>query len=60
MKELIVIIGTVMLGAVVFEMMVGEGEDTLRGVSEQAMRKTVETYNEYMLEREAEIGRAHV
>ena len=54
MKELIVIIGTVMLGAVVFEMMAGEGEDTLRGVSEQAMRKTVETYNEYMLEREAD------
>ena len=54
MKELIVIIGTVILGVAVFEMMAGEGEDTLRGVSEQAMRRTVETYNEYMLEREAD------
>lgn len=46
MKNLIVIIGTVILGAYIFNMMVGDGDDTLKGVSQKAMRRTIALYSE--------------
>ncbi|MCI8347892.1 MAG: hypothetical protein HFE74_00445 [Firmicutes bacterium] len=45
MKNLIIITGTLMLGVFIFNMIAGDGEDTLKGVSEKAMRKTIELYN---------------
>ncbi len=46
MKNLVVIIGTVLLGAAVFNMMVGDGENSLKNVSKKAMMETIEFYNE--------------
>ena len=39
MKNLIVIIGTVMLGVAIFNMMVGSSDDSLRSVSRNIMIK---------------------
>ena len=39
MKELVVIIGTVILGAYIFNMMTGDDEDSLRNISGQIMEK---------------------
>lgn len=44
MKQLIVLIGTIILGCIIFELMVGDGSDSLRAVSAEVMRKTVEAY----------------
>lgn len=46
MKNLIVIIGTVLLGVIIFNMMVGSDENSLRNVSRKAMVNTIEFYNE--------------
>lgn len=46
MKNLVIIMGTVILGAYVFNMMVGNESNTLKSVSEKAMRKTIELYND--------------
>lgn len=45
MKNLIIIIGTVILGALIFNMIAGDGDDSLKSVSKDVMRKTVEIYN---------------
>ena len=46
MKNLIIIIGTVLLGAVIFNMMVGDDPGSLKNVSKGVMMETIETYNE--------------
>ena len=46
MKNLIVVIGTMLLGVIIFNMMVGDGQDSLRSVSRNAMIDTIEFYNE--------------
>ena len=44
MKQLIIIMGTILLGCIIFDMMTGGQEDSLRSVSAEAMRRTVEAY----------------
>jgi len=44
MKQLIVLVGMVLLGCVIFDLMVGPGEESLRAASAEAMRKTMEAY----------------
>lgn len=44
MKNLIIIIGTAILGALIFNMMVGDGDDSLKGISREIMMKTIELY----------------
>ena len=44
MKQLVVLIGCILLGALIFEMMVGDSPDSLKSVSGRAMRKTMEAY----------------
>lgn len=44
MKQLIIIIGTILLGCIIFDMMTGSQETSLRSVSAQIMQKTVEAY----------------
>ncbi len=46
MKELIVIIGMVILGTVIFNMMVGDEPSSLKSVSKNIMIETIEIYNE--------------
>ena len=41
MKELVVIIGTVILGAYIFNKMTGDDEDSLRNISGQIMERTL-------------------
>jgi len=45
MKELIVIIGSVLLGCLLFDMIAGDG-DSLRSAAGQQMEKMVEWYRE--------------
>ena len=47
MKELIVIIGSVLLGCVIFDMIAGDG-DSLRTVSGRKMEALIEWYGEEM------------
>ncbi len=44
MKQLIIIMGTILLGCIIFEMMAGGQPGSLRFVSAEAMRRTVEAY----------------
>ena len=46
MKNLIIIIGTVLLGVVIFNMMVGDDENSLKNVSKNIMMETIVFYNE--------------
>ena len=46
MKQLVVIIGTIMLGIVIFNMMVGNDENSIKSVSQYVMEKTIDYYNE--------------
>ena len=46
MKQLVIIIGTIMLGIVVFNMMVGNDENSIKSVSRYVMEKTIDYYNE--------------
>lgn len=46
MKNLIIIIGTIMLGTFIFNMMVGNGEDSLKNVSRKLMIKNIEMYSD--------------
>jgi len=45
MKNLVIIIGTIMLGVYIFNMMLGDEEDSLKSVSKKAMNYTLEIYN---------------
>ena len=45
MKNLVIIIGTIMLGIYVFNAMIGDDDTSLKSVSEKVMRKTVEIYS---------------
>lgn len=40
MKNLIIIMGTILLGCIIFELMVGDNAETLRSVSAAIMRQT--------------------
>ena len=44
MKNLIIIMGTIVLGVFIFNMMVGDGENSLKNISRDVMMKTVENY----------------
>ncbi len=44
MKQLIIIVGTIILGCIVFDMMAGPQDTSLRQVSGEAMRRTMEAY----------------
>ena len=44
MKQLLVLIGCILLGALIFEMMAGDSPDSLKLVSGRAMLKTMEVY----------------
>ena len=44
MKQLIIIIGTVILGCTIFGMMVGDSPDNLKNVSLNMMEKAMEEY----------------
>lgn len=44
MKNLIIIIGTILLGCIIFDMMVGDHDGSLRAVSAEVMRRTAEAY----------------
>lgn len=46
MKNLIIIIGTIMLGVFIFNMMVGEDDSSLKSISKKAMEHTLEIYND--------------
>ena len=46
MKNLVIIIGTIILGVFVFNMMTGEEETSLKSVSENIMRQTIERYGQ--------------
>jgi len=44
MKQLVIIIGTALLGCIIFEMMAGDGPDSLKTVSAAAMEKALAIY----------------
>lgn len=44
MKNLIIIMGTILLGCVIFDLMVGDHDGSLRSVSAELMRQTAEAY----------------
>ena len=44
MKQLIVIIGTALLGCIIFEMMAGDDPDSLKSVSAMAMERALLAY----------------
>lgn len=46
MKNLIIIIGTILLGVFIFNMMVGNNEDSLKNISREIMLKTIDYYRE--------------
>ena len=50
MKNLIVIIGTLMLGILIFNMLVGNHPQSLKNISKEMMLKTIETYNSFEIE----------
>lgn len=45
MKNLIIIIGTIILGTFIFNMIAGSGEDSLKNVSRRVMMKNIEMYS---------------
>lgn len=44
MKQLIIIIGTIMLGCLIFDMIAGDSPGSLKNVSLRVMERTVEEY----------------
>ena len=44
MKQLVVIIGTIILGCLIFNMMAGDSPDSLRNVSLDVMERAMEVY----------------
>ncbi|MBR5517027.1 MAG: hypothetical protein IKU53_03550 [Firmicutes bacterium] len=46
MKQIIVIIGTILLGILIFNMMVGSGDNSLRSISRDIMEQTIDHYRE--------------
>lgn len=46
MKDLIVIIGTIMLGVFIFNMMVGSDENSLKNISRDVMSETVKAFEQ--------------
>jgi len=46
MKNLIIIIGTILLGTIIFNMMVGDSDSSLKTISKRIMMETIEFYDE--------------
>ncbi len=46
MKQLVIIIGTVILGALIFQMMVGDGPDTVKSTVSGVMRYNLQQYTQ--------------
>lgn len=46
MKQLIILTGTIILGTIIFQMMVGEQPDSLKNTVQKAMLRTVQEYSE--------------
>ena len=46
MKNLVILMGTILLGAVIFQMMAGEGPDSLKSTAAGIMRYSIEQYAE--------------
>jgi hypothetical protein len=44
MKQIIILVGTIILGCIIFDLMVGPGDDTLRHASGEAMKAMLEAY----------------
>ncbi len=44
MKQLIIIIGTIILGVYIFNMMVGNNPSSLKNISKEIMLETIEKY----------------
>ncbi|MBQ4649778.1 MAG: hypothetical protein IJB73_03645 [Firmicutes bacterium] len=44
MKQLVIIIGTTLLGCIIFEMMAGSSPDSLRSVSAAAIERALDMY----------------
>ena len=44
MKQLVVLIGCILLGALIFEMMAGDSPDSLKSVSGRPLLKMMEAY----------------
>lgn len=45
MKQLVIIIGTILLGCLIFNMMAGDGPDSLKNVSLRTMEKAMEEFS---------------
>ena len=46
MKDLMVIIGTIILGAIIFNMMIGPGDDSFKSHARAAMVKSTMSFQE--------------
>ncbi len=44
MKNLLIIMGTILLGAFIFNLMVGDDPSSMKGVTEAVMRKSMIAY----------------
>lgn len=44
MKQLIIILGTIILGCIIFSMMAGDSPDSLKNISLNAMERAMEEY----------------
>ncbi|MCI8608534.1 MAG: hypothetical protein HFE73_02725 [Firmicutes bacterium] len=44
MKNLVIIIGTILLGTILFDMMVGDGTESLKNAAATAMRYHISQY----------------
>ncbi|MBQ8563731.1 MAG: hypothetical protein IJ443_07570 [Firmicutes bacterium] len=46
MKNLLILMGTIVLGTVIFQMMVGDGPDSLKSTVKQVMMYSISQYAE--------------
>lgn len=46
MKQLIIIIGTIILGCLIFNMMAGDASDSLKNISLDVMERAMEEYGQ--------------
>ena len=46
MKQLLILMGTMLLGAVIFQMMVGDGSDSLKNTAAAVMKESIGIYAE--------------
>ena len=46
MKNLVILMGTILLGTVIFQMMAGDGPESLKSAAAEVMRYSIEQYAE--------------